>query len=91
MASQTIEPGTKAPESRFSKKPAEVRVGHLRQQNWRIRRQGGELDGNFDIWFRWTDARVKPEENFRLVNGEVHEREKVEAYARGESDMNGIR
>jgi hypothetical protein len=45
-------------------------------------REGG-WTANFDIWFRWTDARIRPGETFQLVNGEVIQREKKETYARG--------
>jgi len=63
--------------------PVDVAVGvrinrisafSLRESTWRA---------DFDIWFRWSGDRVKPGENFDLVNGEVDHREKEESYAEG--------
>jgi hypothetical protein len=81
--SPTIERSTKAPEIRVSKKPVEVRVGIYVNRIGEFDAREGGWTADFDIWFRWTDARIKPGETFRLVNGEVHQREKRETYARG--------
>ena len=45
-------------------------------------REGG-WTANFDIWFRWSDAQIRPGETFQVVNGEIDQREKMETYARG--------
>jgi hypothetical protein len=82
--SRNIEPGAKAPEMRVSKRPAEVRVGVYINRIGKFDAREGGWTADFDIWFRWTDARIKPGETFQLVNGEVHQREKKETYARGE-------
>jgi hypothetical protein len=81
--SQTIEPGTKAPEIRVSKKPVEVRVGIYINRIGEFDAREGGWTADFDIWFRWTDPRIRPGETFQLVNGEVNQREKKETYARG--------
>lgn len=83
IKSQTIEPGTKAPEIRVSKKPVEVHVGIYINRIGEFDAREGGWTANFDIWFRWTDARIRPGETFQLVNGEVIQREKRETYARG--------
>ena len=83
IESQTIEPGTKAPEIRVSKKPVEVHVGIYINRIGEFDVREGGWTANFDIWFRWTDARIRPGETFQLVNGEVQQREKRETYARG--------
>jgi len=81
--SQTIEPGTKAPEISVSQKPVEVQVGIYVNRIGEFGAREGGWTADFDIWFRWTDARIRPGETFQLVNGEVHQREKKETYARG--------
>jgi hypothetical protein len=83
IKSQTIEPGTKAPEIRVSKKPVEVHVGIYINRIGEFDAREGGWTANFDIWFRWTDARIRPGETFQLVNGEVIQREKRETYTRG--------
>ena len=83
IESQTIEPGTKAPEIRVSKKPVEVHVGIYINRIGEFDAREGGWTADFDVWFRWTGARIKPGETFQLVNGEVHQREKKETYARG--------
>jgi hypothetical protein len=81
--SRTIEAGTKAPEIRVSKKPVDVHVGIYVNRIGEFDIRGGGWTADFDIWFRWTDARIRPGETFQLVNGEINEREKRETYARG--------
>ena len=83
IKSQTIEPGTKAPEISVSQKPVEVQVGIYVNRIGEFGAREGGWTADFDIWFRWTDARIRPGETFQLVNGEVHQREKKETYARG--------
>jgi len=83
IESQSIEPGTKAPDIMASKKPVEVQVGVYINRIGEFDTREGGWTANFDIWFRWTDARIRPGETFQLVNGEVDEREKRETYARG--------
>ncbi len=46
----------------------------LRESTWRA---------DFDIWFRWSGDRVRPGENFDVVNGEVDHREREESYTNG--------
>jgi hypothetical protein len=84
IESQTIEPGTKAPEIRVSKKPVEVRVGVYINRIGEFDAREGGWTANFDIWFHWNDARIRPGETFHLVNGEILQREKRETYTRGE-------
>ena len=83
IASQTIEPGTKAPEISISKKPVEVRVGIYINRIGEFDVREGGWTANFDIWFHWTDARIRPGETFQVVNGEIDQREKMETFARG--------
>jgi hypothetical protein len=83
IASQTIEPGTKAPEISISKKPVEVRVGIYINRIGEFDLREGGWTANFDIWFRWSDARIRPGETFQVVNGEIDQREKMETFARG--------
>jgi hypothetical protein len=82
-ASQTIDPGTKTPEISVSKKPVDVHVGIYVNRIGEFDIREGGWTADFDTWFRWTDARIKPGETFQLVNGEVNEREKRETYAGG--------
>jgi hypothetical protein len=74
-----------APEACVSSagEPIDVAVGirinrisafSLRESTWRA---------DFDIWFRWSGDRVKPGENFQVVNGEVDHLEREEIYASG--------
>jgi hypothetical protein len=83
IESQTVAPGTKAPEISVSKKPVEVQVGIYINRIGEFGAREGGWTADFDIWFRWTDARIRPGETFQLVNGEVNQREKKETYARG--------
>jgi hypothetical protein len=83
IESQTIESGTKAPEIRVSKKPVEVHVGIYINSIGEFAVREGGWTTDFDIWFRWTDDRIRPGETFQVVNGEINQREKREAYARG--------
>ncbi len=39
----------------------------------------GTWTEDFDIWFRWTDPRIKPGETFDVVNGTIDHREKIES------------
>jgi hypothetical protein len=45
-----------------------------------LREAGWTAD--FDIWFRWTGDGVRPGDNFHVVNGQIDQREKKEAYVR---------
>jgi hypothetical protein len=83
IESQAIEPSKTAPEIMPAKKPVEVRVGIYINRIGEFDVREGGWTANFDIWFRWNDARIRPGETFQLVNGEVNEREKRETYARG--------
>jgi hypothetical protein len=87
IASQTIEPGTKAPEGRVSKKPAEVHVGIYVNSIGEFAVREGGWTADFDTWFRWTDARIRPGETFQVVNGEINQREKRGPMPGEESDM----
>jgi hypothetical protein len=83
LESRTIEPGTNEPEMKASKKPVKVMVGIYVNRIGEFDAKEGGWTADFDIWFRWTDARIRPGETFQLVNGEIHQREKKETYARG--------
>jgi hypothetical protein len=80
---QIIKPGTKAPEIGVSREPVGVKVGIYVNRIGEFDAKEGGWTADFDIWFRWTDARINPGETFQLVNGEIHQREKKETYARG--------
>jgi hypothetical protein len=64
------------------RKPVEVTTGininHIGE--FSVKESGWAAD--FDIWFRWTGNGISPGESFRVVNGEVDSREKIEAYLR---------
>ena len=83
IESRTIEPKTKSAESRLSKKTVEVQMGIYVNRIGEFDARDGGWTADFDIWFRWTGARIRPGETFQLVNGEVQQREKKESYARG--------
>jgi hypothetical protein len=81
----TTEPGAKAPGVDLSPggEPVDVLVGIYVNHIGEFSLKEGTWAADFDIWFRWTDGRVEPGENFQVVNGRIDHREKREAYTAG--------
>ena len=80
-----MDPNVRAPEIKMAPgaKPVDVLVGiyinnigefSLRDSGWTV---------DFDIWFRWTGDDVRPGNTFEVVNGQIVQRDKKEAYVRG--------
>ncbi len=78
---------TKGPPTATSSgaKPADVSVGVYVTRIGEFSLKEGTWAADFDIWFRWNDPRIDPGENFRIVNGRVDQKEKVDGYVEGES------
>jgi hypothetical protein len=64
-------------------KPVDVLVGIYINSigGFSLKESGWTAD--FDIWFRWTGDQVRPGENFQVVDGQIDQREKKEAYVTG--------
>jgi hypothetical protein len=81
----TAAPGVSAPDIRVTPgpKPTDVHVGIYVNRVGEISLREGRWAADFDIWFRWTGDKVRPGENFQIVNGDIELREKKAAYVRG--------
>jgi hypothetical protein len=82
MESASVEPTTIAPpDPDLLHKVGETRVGLYvnRIAQWSTAESSWTAD--CDVWFRWSDARIKPGETFQIVNGEIAQRDKIEAYS----------
>jgi len=84
LEAATTDPGARASDITIppGAKGVEVLAGIYinRIGEFSIKEAGWTAD--FDIWFRWTGDRVRPGENFNVVNGQIDLREKKAAYAR---------
>jgi hypothetical protein len=65
-------------------KPADVRVGISMNHIGEFALRESAWTADFDITFRWTGNTVNPGETFRIVNGQIVQREKGNSFQRGE-------
>jgi hypothetical protein len=86
IESVTTEPDARAPEIKMAPgaKPVDVIVGVYINSIGEISLKESGWTADFDIWFRWTGDQVRPGENFQVVNGQIDQREKKEAYVTGQ-------
>ena len=63
--------------------PVDVHVGmHINSMGeFAVKESAWVAD--FDIWFRWSGDGIKPGDNFQVVNGQIDQRDKKEAYVTG--------
>lgn len=81
----TADLGGKVPEMRIppGAKPVDVLVGIYINSIGEFSLKEAGWTADFDIWFRWTGDKVRPGDSFQVVNGQIEQREKKEAYVRG--------
>jgi hypothetical protein len=86
IESTTADPGAKVPEMRIlpGAKPVDVLVGIYINSIGEISLKESIWTADFDIWFRWTGDEVRPGNNFEVVNGQIDQRDKKEAYVTGQ-------
>ena len=81
----TIDPGAVVPETipAPEAEAVDVRVGICMNgvEELSIKEAGWTAD--FDVWFGWTGDEVSPGETFRVFNGEIIDRKKIEEYVSG--------
>jgi hypothetical protein len=64
-------------------KPLDVLVGIYINNIGEMSLKDSGWSADFDIWFRWTGDGVSPGKNFDIVNGQIDQRDKKEAYVTG--------
>jgi hypothetical protein len=64
-------------------KPVDVLVGISVRRVGEFALRESAWTSDFNIWFRWPKNAVNPGEDFRIVNGQIQQREKVESEERG--------
>jgi len=85
IGSATTEPNVQAPEIKMAPgaKPVDVLVGIYINSIGELSLKESGWTADFDIWFRWTGDEVRPGNNFEVVNGQIDQRDKKEAYVTG--------
>jgi hypothetical protein len=63
--------------------PVDVQVGLIMNHVGEFAMREAAWTADFNLFFRWTGDGVNPGESFRLVNGQIVQREKVESSRRG--------
>ena len=71
----------KAPDPKALGHADEVKVGIFVNRLGEFDVRDGKWSADFDIWFRWSDPRLRPGDTFQIVNGETTHRERVEVQA----------
>ena len=81
----TTEPNARAPETKMAPgaKPVDVLVGMYINNIGEFSLRESAWTADFDIWLRWTGGEVRPGNNFEVVNGQIVQRDKKEAYVTG--------
>jgi hypothetical protein len=85
IGSATTEPNVRAPEIKMvpGAKPVDVRVGIYINSIGEVSLKESDWTADFDIWFLWTGDEVRPGNTFEVVNGQIDQRDKKEAYVTG--------
>ena len=65
-------------------KPVDVSVGIYINSIGEIQLKESGWTADFDIWFRWSGNQVQPGKNFQIVNGNIDQRDKKDAYVAGD-------
>jgi hypothetical protein len=64
-------------------KPVDVHVGMYINRMGEFAVKESAWAADFDIWFRWSGDGIKPGDNFQVVNGQIDQRDKKDAYVAG--------
>ena len=64
-------------------KPVDVHVGMYINRMGEFAVKESAWVADFDIWFRWSGDGIKPGDNFQVVNGQIDQRDKKDAYVAG--------
>ena len=93
IGSATAEPGAQAPDMRIPPEasPVDVRVGVYLNSIGEFSLRDAGWTADFDIWFRWTGDGSGPGESFQVVNGQIEQRDKEEAYVKGQEQYERYR
>jgi len=85
IGSSTTGPNVRTPEIKMApgSEPVDVLVGIYINSIGEFSLKESGWTADFDIWFRWTGEGVRPGENFQVVNGQIDQREKKDAYVTG--------
>lgn len=81
MKSLTLELNAKAPVLPFPSgaRQVDVLVGGSINRIGEFALRESAMTADFNLWFRWNSDAVKPGEGFRIVNGQILEKENVES------------
>jgi hypothetical protein len=64
-------------------RPVDVHVGMYINSMGEFAVKESAWTADFDIWFRWSGDGIKPGDNFQVVNGQIDQRDKKDAYVAG--------
>lgn len=64
-------------------RPVDVHVGMYINSMGEFSVKDSSWAADFDIWFRWRGDGIKPGDNFQIVNGNIDQRDKKDAYVAG--------
>ena len=82
----TADPNAPSPVSGIPSgaKPVDVQVGLSMNRIGEFALKESAWTADFDLYFRWTGDAVKPGEDFRIINGQIVQRERGRSYQSGE-------
>ena len=63
--------------------PIDVHVGMYINSMGEFALKESAWAADFDVWFRWNGNGIKPGDTFRIVNGQIDQRDKKDAYVAG--------
>lgn len=79
----TSRPPAETPSSGIAATPVDVRVALNLNRIGAVALKESSWTADFNVSFRWRGDSVAPGKNFRVANGQIEQREKVEGYERG--------
>jgi hypothetical protein len=64
-------------------RPVDVYVGMYINSMGEFAVKESSWAADFDIWFRWSGDGIRPGDNFQVINGQIDQRDKKDAYVTG--------
>jgi hypothetical protein len=85
IKSPTMQLKAPAPDQqiRSGARPVEVLAGGSINRIGEFALKESAWTADFNLWFKWNGDAVKPGEGFRIANGQIQQREKVDSYQSG--------
>jgi len=80
---QSVDAQSRAPGTPSGAKPVEVHVALTMNRFGDFALKDAAWTADFNVALRWTGDGVNPGETFRVVNGEILQRDKADSYERG--------